>query len=133
MSVIFDSSYLTSTFLEAKKYIYNCWTGNPFSEEEFRHSMLEVANKVLSYSAIGILVDARKFDFVISIDNQAWYDQHVVPLHLKAGIYKMAFLLPSEFIPQISIEQTMEETQALAQETRYFDSYNAAEDWLMSA
>jgi len=131
MKIILETNYIKSTLFEDQKYICNDWTGGEFGEKEFKYSMLEIANIALNHTVKGILVDARRFSFVISVEVQEWYDANVVPKHLAAGIKKMAFLLPTEIIAQIAIELTMDEKQAKMQTTRYFDTYQKAEKWLM--
>lgn len=132
MTIIFKTDYIKSTLFEDKKYICNDWTGAEFGDEEFKYSMLEVANIASNHTVRGILVDARRFSFTISLGVQEWYDANIVPKHLAAGIKKMAFLLPEDVMAQVSIELTMDEEQAKSQETRYFDTYENAEKWLIS-
>lgn len=131
--LLYEEVYLKSTLFAQKQYILNYWTGEGFlTDDIFKTCMLAVAKEALKHKAKGILVDTRKFDLPISPELQEWYNETIVPIHLEAGITKMAFLLPDDFYAQLSIEQTMEEGQAKAQKTRYFDTYEASEQWLMT-
>lgn len=133
-TVVYQDVHLISTFYHDKKYFLNYWTGNELlNDEGFTTAMMGMAKEVHQYDGVGILIDTRKFDFPISPEIQGWYDKEIVPLHVDAGITKMAFLLPEEFVSKLSISQTMEEKQVQnLQETQYFGSMEEAESWLTS-
>lgn len=131
--IIFENEHIKSTFFADKYFILNTWTGNrKLHTEDFKEAMMEVANEALNLEVKGILVDTRNFNLTINPETQKWYDDKIVPKHLEAGIQKMAFLLPEEIFTQVSIEQTMDEDNAKAQETQYFDTYEEAESWLIN-
>ncbi|WP_299460084.1 hypothetical protein [uncultured Microscilla sp.] len=130
--VLYEDTHLKSTFFATKKYILNYWTGSGFlTDDLFKEGMTGVAKAALEHDAKGILVNTLKFDFPISPELQQWYNENIVPMHLSAGITRMAFLLPDDFYAQLSIEQTMAEQQAKAQVTQYFNDYAEAEQWLI--
>ncbi|OJJ18439.1 hypothetical protein BKI52_22745 [marine bacterium AO1-C] len=133
-TIIYEDVNLVSTYYHDKKYFLNYWTGKELlNDEGFTTSMMGMAKEVHQYDGKGILIDTRKFDFPISPEIQSWYDTEIVPLHVDAGIKKMAFLLPEEFVSKISISQTMQEEQAQSlQKTKYFGSSEEAEEWLLS-
>ncbi|EAY31966.1 hypothetical protein [Microscilla marina] len=131
--VLYEDTHLKSTFFTTKKYILNYWTGSGFlTDELFKEGMTGVAKAALEHDAKGILVNTLKFDLPISPELQQWYNENIVPMHLAAGITRMAFLLTDDFYAQLSIEQTMAEQQAKAQVTQYFNDYAKAEQWLMA-
>jgi len=49
----------------------------------------------------------------------------------EAGIKKIAFLVSAEMIAQLSIEQTLEESNASAFAVKYFDVEEDAKKWLL--
>lgn len=131
-TVLFENKHIKSTYFADKNYILNYWTGHSrLTNQDFQKAMTAVADKALNLRAKGILVDTREFNLTIPPEVQEWYDAQIVPKHLKAGILKMAFLLPEDIFAYVSIEQTMDEQKAQAQQTKYFETYEEAENWII--
>lgn len=129
--VIYKNVHLISTYHPKKEYVTNFWTGNEFlTDEDFMTSLMGIAQELQKHTVKALIVDTRNFDLPISPDIQDWYNREIGPRYIKAGIKKMAFLLPKELVPRLSIAQTIAEKEAHSQITRYFDSFETAIDWV---
>lgn len=110
------------------------WSDKEITEEEYKTDQLLFLDLVREHRPKYGLVDTRKFRFTISIELQEWVAKEITGKAVQLGMQKAAFLLPSELIAQISIEQTIDEG-ALSENvlsTQYFDDKNDAMEWLLS-
>ena len=86
-------------------------------------------------------LDNREFYYVMSPEMQDWQVEHISKKLLTTTqtilgdtlTIKIAVIISSEFISQLSIEQTVEEYSEQVQtgETRYFDDDQKALEWLL--
>ncbi|EAY24892.1 hypothetical protein [Microscilla marina] len=105
------------------------------TEAEFRQMVLNWKQLMLSCEPQWILIDNRDFQFPISPDLQNWVAQNVSAQVLALdSIIKSCFVLPEEFISQLSVSQLSDEAKNVSQKdsVRYFSSQEAAEVWLKS-
>jgi hypothetical protein len=68
---------------------------------------------------------------IIHPDLQAWVRESIVVPMVDNGAQKLAIIVGEDLIVQLSIEQTMEETESIFQ-TRYFSNQESARKWLLS-
>ncbi|WP_299460853.1 hypothetical protein [uncultured Microscilla sp.] len=105
------------------------------TEAEFRQMLLNWKRLVLPYKPQCILIDNLNFHFPVSPDLQDWVVQNITTPVLAIGsVIKYSFVLPEEFISQLSISQFTDEAKNASSEDviRYFPSREAAEAWLKS-
>ena len=77
---------------------------------------------------------SKNFEFTISPEIQKWIDEKIFPRYIKAGVKKFAYIMSSDMVAQLSIEQTMEEQQASQGfQTNYFDNEADARKWLLDS
>ncbi|HAI77152.1 MAG TPA: hypothetical protein DCM08_12985, partial [Microscillaceae bacterium] len=69
---------------------------------------------------------------VTRVNLQSWVDQEIFPQFVQAGLRKYAIIVSQEMVAQLSIEQTMEESQASNFQVRYFDDSEEAMRWLIA-
>ncbi len=100
------------------------------SPEEFKEEMIifvEMCEKYMPEKELVHLLDMR---FAIGVDEQTWMNEVIFPRYADI-IKRMAFLVPRNFISELSVEQTMEEEIGSKFLQKYFDSEEKARDWLM--
>lgn len=78
-----------------------------------------------------IEIDTRNMRFAIHPDLQAWVVENIVVPMVGNGAQKLAIIVSEDLIVQLSIEQTMEETESIFQ-TRYFSNQESARKWLLA-
>lgn len=81
-------------------------------------------------------LDNRENFFTLSPELQSWHANNIafkIPEYSKdPQNIKIALVVSSDFISQLSIEQTMEEDQTMEDTTKYFDSKEEAMEWLLA-
>lgn len=103
------------------------------TEPEFKEMVLNWKKVMLEVTPQFILIDNRDFQFPITPDLQTWIAQNVsIPVLSQASVKKSCFVLPKEFIAQLSVSQLTEEAKNAAQGevVRYFSDKKEAEEWL---
>ena len=98
---------------------------------QYQHELTKTAEFLNNYRQSLLLVDARKFDFVILKDMQGWIQDHVISVLNDVGVQKWAVIGTPEFVSQVSIEQTIETKKNNYFQAQYFDSEDDAMQWLL--
>lgn len=128
---IYKSQFKTTDWDSDNSILANYWTANEMQAEDFKKEIevwVELAEK---HNAKNLLADTSKFNFPVSVELQEWTNNVVFPRLIGAGAVKFAIVESKEMLAQLSIEQTMEESEAKFQ-TRYFSSREEALKWLRS-
>ncbi|EAY24891.1 hypothetical protein [Microscilla marina] len=105
------------------------------TEAEFKQMLLNWKQLMLSCNPQWVLVDSLNFQFPISPDLQNWVVQNItMPVLTIGSIIKSSFVLPEEFISQLSVSQFTDEANHVSPKNnlQYFSSREAAEVWLKS-
>jgi len=102
-----------------------------WSDEEFKEELEIQAKLAEAYHPKYFLFHSQNFNYTITPILQEWVDQTIFPRFVKAGVQKFAYILSSDIIAQLSIEQAMEEEVGLQSfETMYFSHVKEAKKWL---
>ena len=75
-----------------------------------------------------MLIDARRFRHRFGAELASWREKHIIPRYNAAGVRKLAFLLPKEFVPAT---EPVSETGATFL-TGYFDYEEKVSEWFGS-
>lgn len=132
MPELYRSAYQFIEYYPEYALIKRTFTGHPenMGRPGFQHEWLEYAKTIRNYQPKNILVDARKFDVIISKEMQEWINQHVINIFNEIRLKKWAILIPPDFLNQVSIEQTIEANPANTFEVQYFENEDDANLWL---
>lgn len=130
MELLYQNNYICIYFLTESRLLKAVWTKETqhMDDAGFQESIQNIWKEVREKKPIGFLGDTRQFLFVVSIDLQTWYGENIGNT-FGTGTNKIAMLVTSEFIAQVSIEQTIEEDKS-GVKTRYFDEEGKAITWL---
>jgi len=96
---------------------------------QFKTEQLQLAEIIKEKKPQTIYVDAIKFGFIITPDQQQWNADNLLTHFPANGVEKCGILVPTDIYIQISIEQALEEADKLF-ETKYFDDQKAMMGWL---
>ncbi|WP_299460849.1 hypothetical protein [uncultured Microscilla sp.] len=105
------------------------------TETEFKQMLLNWKQLMVSHNPRWILVDSLNLHFPVSPELQNWLVQNItIPVLAIGSIIKSSFVLPQEFISQLSVSQFMDEASNVSPKNnlQYFSSREAAEIWLKS-
>jgi len=103
---------------------------NNHSWPEHQLEWKEYASLVRNYQPENILVDARKFDFLLVTEMQEWINRNVIAVYNDIKLKKWAVVIPPQFLQQVGIEQTIDSNPANVFITQYFEAEQEAMDWL---
>lgn len=119
----FDSE--TSYFEERWKSATEHATDEDFMS--YQYQKLDVAKQCLPKL---FLCDTRNFKYVITLEMQEWTDKVMMGFWHNSPLEKLAFLVSTELISQLSIELAMDESSHKFP-IHYFDSKEKSIEWLM--
>jgi len=98
---------------------------------EYKAELVFYKDTILSQLLEKVLIDTKKFRFIISPDLQKWVDTQIAFFTNKI-VKKIAFVMPEEIFAEVSIQQTMEEEEATKYGTSlYFENRDLALEWLL--
>jgi len=129
---LYESDFVEITLDTNLEIITNTWftSTENMEDEDYETDMLRFAELVQIYRPTYHLIKSVDFLYPITIEMQDWTNQTIFPKLAESGIKKIAFLVSSEVITQISIEQVLEESNATAFQVRYFSSEEDALVWI---
>lgn len=123
-----------SSFLDEEKQIFkDVWhpASGDLSVSEFQNEVQIQADLMKESGASRILIDATNFHYSIVPEVQDWIVDNIFTQWTAMGIKKIAMMVSSEMISQLSIEQTFEEEKSDVFRTFYFDNEAKAVNWLL--
>ncbi|MFN0048066.1 MAG: hypothetical protein ACKVOU_02960 [Cytophagales bacterium] len=131
MEGIYKSDFAEIFFERSKRQIYFVWSSKNLSNEFFKKHIVILCEKVVQLAPKSIFVDAREHKYTVPTDVQKWHDEEIVPIYIKAGIKKIAFLTPEAIFSDITTKKIFSQNQAKALlQTAFFKSEKEAEQWL---
>lgn len=118
-------------FDEDKSYFEERWKSDTeyASDEDFKNYQLQKLEVAKTCLPRLFLCDTRSFKYVITNEMQEWTDEFVMGFWDNSPLEKLAFLVSSEYISQISIELAMSENEH-KYPIQYFDNEASAIAWL---
>lgn len=131
---LYESEYKTSSFEKENSLLITRWKSHSFrlTEELFKAEILTWLSEVKKYKPLRLLIDTTDFQFVLVPEVQDWFDQEVFTVYPEAGVKKKAFLVATDFISQVSLEQHTEDVENNTFEVGFYDSEEDAIKWLKS-
>jgi hypothetical protein len=100
--------------------------------DQFRTGLEKGLELVKKQAARKWLADMRRMG-VVSAANQKWSNEDWFPRALTAGINRMALVVPTSTLSQMSVDAIMSKVEGTNLETAYFDNVEEAKGWLQSS
>jgi len=95
----------------------------------FKNEMTLFADMCVANRPARALIDLLEMRYPIAPETQVWMNTEVFTRYYHI-IKKIAFLMPTELIPNLSVEQVLEEDLGKKFIQSYFDNEKSAMDWL---
>ncbi len=103
--------------------------------EDFQSTLMDAAQFVEQHKVKYWMGYTKDFAFIIPPDLQEWTAQDFNQRVLKAGLRKIALIVPSDIIANVGVQQSVEEMEKHQPPetivTRYFDDDQQAKAWLL--
>jgi len=134
MKTVYESNFKVVLADEKHQLLYKRWSTETkmMTDKEFKHEMTQYGILVTKYRPNKELVNMMNFDFTIKIELQNWVSRTVFTIYDEVGLKYAAFVNTPELIPQLSLEQAMEEGDGAKLQKRYFDSEQEAFNWILN-
>lgn len=131
---VYNSKYLHLAFSAEQELIEMTWlpSTDEMTEEEYKQEFINFIDIILKIRPRKAINNTKNMFFPIVPELQEWTNQVVFPPSLEMGLNKVAFVVSQEMIPQLSIEQTMEEHEGMKFVTGYFENKEEAKKWILS-
>jgi len=131
MEKLYTSEYCNLYFDKSTKLMSITWTSKPMNNDNFKAHLIVVGEKSTQYRPTSLFVDARLHKYTVSKEIQLWHDEVIVPIYIKAGIKKMAFLNPDSIFTEVTTKKVFQLDNAKqALPTEFFKSEKEALEWL---
>lgn len=134
-----DNKFFTAYYEEEHKLFEQIWL--PESEymtnEDYKATAVanEAKGKELGLKINLYLLDNRNFLYIMTPEMQEWQAKNVsskvADYVTDPSALKVAIVMSSDFIAQLSIEQAINEGHSDSNSFRYFDNVEEAREWLL--
>ena len=130
---VYKSDYVTVYFHEHSSILESIWTelSVEMTPSLIKRELAARLDLVQKHKPKALLNNAKKFYYRIPPDSQEWISKNVLQKYVEAGIRKSAYIISTDVIAQISIEQTIQEEVNRDYQIRYFDTKQQAFKWLV--
>ncbi|OJJ23414.1 hypothetical protein BKI52_03375 [marine bacterium AO1-C] len=138
MEAVLKNDFVTVSYNSTKALLSLNWNLDttflkPF---KFQEILQRVTERVEKLEVKLLLIDTTNFDFVIVPEMQAWLSTEFNQRLAKAGLRKMAIVLPEAVFVQVAIEQAVQEIklqpEAPVFEILQADNLTKAQNWLFN-
>ena len=137
MQTLFQDVYKTVSYDASKSYLLVRWHENTVLMDEagYKEIMLTYREIIEKFHPDYVIIDTRKFYFTIAPEVQEWTNQHInAYLEEKVPVRKAGFICSAEFFAQLSLEQTINDTQEEQRnKIAFFEDEDKALDWLFQS
>ena len=132
MDSVYKSDFEEYFLMIDSHILYAKWfpKSEEMNDQDFKNEMANELDFVRTFQIKKYLIDVSEFRFAISSELQEWTDQHVNTKLDELGLQKLAYIASKDFIAQVSIELTMNESVKQNYETRFFETFEEAIAWL---
>jgi len=135
MEILIDDKY-NQIYLDQETSIHYHITKEEtlyMSDEEFKDMLLNWKQSILTTQPKYSIVDNRDFNFCIAPEVQLWAAENIAAYVYKV-LEKFCFVMPEEFITNLSVAQLTDEVNQTREEKRmhYFSDMEKAKNWILS-
>ena len=124
----FSAPYLNIYWLEDIEAVRMEWKKYA-AGKDFRNGLDTGLELIRKKNSSRWLADLRKMQ-VVNQEDQQWSNDDWFPRAIKAGIRKMAIIVPMDIFGKMSVNRIMQNISDIGLSTQYFDSVEDAIEWL---
>ncbi len=126
--VYVDEPYLSIRWDGIHHHVFSEWKAFANSTE-LRTSLLKGIRAIREHTATAYVSDARKVKVIIH-DDQKWIKETWMPLAIRAGLRRIAFVTAATGLGKLTIEDVSLLVDQDGLQSRTFDSIAAARQWV---
>jgi len=130
MKKIYENQFAQIFFDDLRKIMKTQWLENSvnITEVELKTSITKAGELVEQFKPNFQLADNINQKFAFNVEIQEWVAHHVAVPCVKVGVKKIAVLMPTDLLAELSTEQAAEENK-LPIEISYFKAEQEALKW----
>ncbi len=138
MQTVFSNSFIKMNFDSSNSFMETIWTTSiTMGQDKYREVLELYLEQLQKHKPSKLLIDSRKAEYVVIPQDQDWINDHIYPQTAESGVKRLAFLVGTDFLMSISLEQVVEDSQKneaikSAIKQRFFDNHQVASEWLQS-
>lgn len=129
---IYESNYLQIDSVDEQHLLELTWlpATTDMTSEEYKDEHINLLKFMLEQKTKRVLGNIKQLGFVVSPEVQEWMNENIFAPVIEKGFNKLAIVMSTEFLAQLSIEQAMEEEVGQKIITKYFDDKEEAREWI---
>ncbi len=131
---IIHEKYRKLVFEPSLELLSIIWFENSFSMTEDEYTGFSRTTPLIAgnFKAKKILMNMKDFKFVVVPEIQDALNKEVIPLYLKLGIERFAFVVPLDIFVQVALQQAIDDSNDyVRKQIKYFDDDETARKWLI--
>lgn len=134
MNLLHQTDYIKVMHNESTGIFEYHWTARnqELDDQGYQRELSKMMEFIHSIKPQLVIANTQQSTFVVHLEMQAWLIEHVIAAAARAGMKKLALIVSKDFITQISIEQSIDDTEEKPFITQYFDGVEKGRNWLMS-
>jgi hypothetical protein len=132
---IYNSKYMHLAFFAEQTLMEFTWLSatKTMNTDECKQEFSNYLRIARLRGPMRVIVDTSNMYFTLNIELQDWVNQTVLTPLSSLGGQKLAFVISQDFFAQLATKQLMDEKGGLKSEIKYFDTKEAAKQWILSA
>lgn len=99
-------------------------------DARYREEILELCRHLEEHKPKGVVGNMKEMFFTITPDTQEWLNESLFGTYFKIGLKRLALIVSEELFAAVSIEQTVDESEKLPFEVKYFESVEEGMAWV---
>ena len=124
----FDSNLATVNYIPEKRTVEVIWKGEFVKSEDYRMTLQKALELLVKHKAECWLSDMT-MQKAVSQEDKKWVDEHVIPLAIKNGVKKAAFVVPQNIFAKLYADQLAKSIKNSGFEFQYFENRKSAYTW----
>jgi len=131
---LFKNQFVQILFDNSTSLITCDWNKNTkdASCNDFKAWNKALTQNAYEHKPIGLFANTKHYKFTITPKLQEWATQNVFARLAEAGVKKIAIIVSSNWISQLSLEQFTDEYEEGKLINKYFENEEKAVAWLLS-
>ena len=129
---VYQSDYLQIDAFDEQHLLELTWLAATadMTDEEYKYEHVELLKFMLDQKTEKVLGNIKDIGFVVSPEVQEWMNINIFIPTMEVSFSKLAVVMSTEFLAQLSIEQALEEEVGQQLTSKYFDNVEEAREWI---
>lgn len=137
MEILFENEYLSIGQKNNDGILYTYWTTQAEMEDsEYRKILSIYLEWVRKIKPQKVIIEAQKSSYTVPVETQDWINMFIYLPAIQAGVKKLAYVVSTDFLTQISLELIVEDSDKAnfddAFQQKFFVSETEALNWLLN-